>query len=727
MSQIPLTDNARVVLERRYLRKDDQGRAVETPEEMLRRVSEAVARSEGLYGGDAEAVAQRFFEAMACLEFIPNSPTLMNAGRELGQLAACFVLPVEDSIESIFEAVKHTAVIHKSGGGTGFSFSRIRPAKDQVQTTHGVSSGPVSFMTIFDVATETIKQGGTRRGANMGMLRVDHPDIEEFITAKLDEKRLNNFNISVAVTDAFMDALKAGADFALVNPRSRTVTRKVAASSIFDLIIESAWRSGEPGVVFIDTINRFNPTPQMGEIEATNPCGEQPLLPYESCTLGSIDVGKLAASGQMDWARLNELVRLGVRFLDDVVDANRYPLPEIERMSRGNRKIGLGLMGFADMLIHLGIPYNSEAALAKAEELMVAIEREATEASRELARERGNFPNFKGSVFDQRGEEYRRNATVTTIAPTGTISIIAGASSGIEPLFAVSYVRRVLAGEELVEVHPAFRRLAESRGFYTPELMRKIAENGSIQHHKEIPEDVRRVFITSHDVSPEWHIRLQAAFQRHTDNAVSKTINFPHAATKEDVRRAYLLAYEKGCKGVTIYRDGSREEQVLNLKKPDKKERRKPVAPRPRPQKTEGITERISTGCGKLYVTVNRDEQGICEVFAQMGKTGGCAASQIEAIGRLTSLALRSGVKMESIINQMAGIRCPQPAWNNGKLILSCADAISRVLGQQSGLSAPKPKSASGLVMGMCLECGGPLVHEGGCITCRECGFSRCD
>ncbi len=726
MSSIPLSDNARVVLERRYLLKDEQGRPIETPEEMFRRVARAVAASERLYGGKEEETAERFYEAMARLEFVPNSPTLMNAGRELGQLAACFVLPVEDSIESIFEAIKHTAMIHKSGGGTGFSFSRIRPAKDMVQTTHGVSSGPVSFMTIFDVATETIKQGGTRRGANMGMLRVDHPDIEEFITAKVDEKKLNNFNISVAIPDAFMAALAAGEDFPLVNPRTGEVVRKASARKLFDLIVESAWRSGEPGVVFIDAINRSNPTPQLGDIEATNPCGEQPLLPYESCTLGSIDVGKLADGGRLDQERLAGLVRLGVRFLDDVVDANRYPLGEIQTMSRGNRKIGLGIMGFADLLIKLGIPYNSDEALGQAQELMGAIEHEAREASRELGRERGNFPFFKGSLFEQRGEKHMRNATVTTVAPTGTISIIAGASSGIEPLFAVSYVRRVLAGEELVEVHPIFRRLAEERGFYSPELMRKLAENASVQHFEEIPEDVRRVFITSHDVSPEWHIRLQAAFQQHTDNAVSKTINFPHEATVEDVRRAYLLAYEAGCKGVTIYRDRSREEQVLSVPGTEPKRREK-VSPRPRPQTTEGTTQRITTGCGKLYVTINRDEHGICEVFAQMGKTGGCAASQIEAIGRLTSLALRSGVKIESIIRQISGIRCPQPAWNNGKLILSCADAISRVLSQHSGVSTPVARSVSGRVMGSCTDCGGPLVHEGGCITCRECGFSRCD
>ncbi|MFH0810685.1 MAG: vitamin B12-dependent ribonucleotide reductase [Pseudomonadota bacterium] len=728
MATTPLTDNARLVLDRRYLRKDDQGNPTETPENMFRRVARAVASSERAYGGDENKVAEQFFEAMSQLVFMPNSPTLMNAGRDLGQLAACFVLPVEDSIESIFEAIKHTAVIHKSGGGTGFSFSRIRPAKDQVQTTQGVSSGPVSFMTIFDVATETIKQGGTRRGANMGMLRVDHPDIERFITVKTDEHKLNNFNISVAISDEFMRALEAGEDYPLLNPRTGGVASRVSAAKIFDLIVRSAWRSGEPGVIFIDSINRANPTPHLGSIEATNPCGEQPLLPYESCTLGSIDVGKLVRGGEVDWTRLGELVRLGVRFLDDVVDANIYPLEDIGRMSRGNRKIGLGLMGFADLLVRLAVPYDSEAAVRQAEELMGFIEQEATAASRDLGQERGNFPYFSGSLHDQRGVKHMRNATVTTIAPTGTISIIAGASSGIEPLFAVSYVRRVLAGEELVEVHPYFRQQVEKQGLYSPELMRRIAESASIRHFEDLPADMRRVFVTAHDVSPEWHVRIQAAFQSHTDNAVSKTINFPGEATVEDVRGAYLLAYRQGCKGVTIYRDGSREEQVLSVRK--KKSRpRVPVAPRSRPQVTEGTTQRMTTGCGNLYVTVNHDEEGICEVFAQMGKTGGCAASQIEAIGRLTSLALRSGMKTESIIKQISGIRCPAPAWNNSKLILSCADAIARVLSQHAGVNAhaPAAKSVSGRVMGSCMECGGPLVHEGGCMSCRECGFSRCE
>jgi ribonucleoside-diphosphate reductase alpha chain len=742
ITRMSLTDNARLVLERRYLKKDAEGKPAETPEQMFHRVARTVAQVE-VGRKEADRLEREFYKMMTNLEFVPNSPTLMNAGRELGQLAACFVLPVEDSIESIFEAIKHTAIIHKSGGGTGFSFSRLRPAKDEVKSTAGVSSGPVSFMGIFDVATETIKQGGTRRGANMGLLRVDHPDIETFITAKLDEGKLNNFNISVAITDTFMAALIRGGDFPLINPRTGETARMVSAQHIFDLIVQSAWRSGEPGVVFIDAVNRANPTPDQGLIESTNPCGETPLLPYESCILGSIDVGKFTiadpvdvdaskdcawpSSGRkVDWCRLNDTVRFAVRFLDDVVDANVYPLHEIELVSKRNRKIGLGVMGFADLLIRLGIPYDCNDALEFAETLMKYISETARDESASLADVRGNFPAWEGSIFKEKGER-RRNATITTIAPTGTISIIAGASSGIEPIFAISYIRKVLAGEELVEVNPLFKEVARERGFYSEELMRRIAEAGSIQGFPEIPEDVRGVFRTSHDVAPEWHVKHQAAFQRHTDNAVSKTINFPHEATVEEVRNAYLLAFHEGCKGLTVYRDRSREEQVLNVGSPKPEPRG--LLPRPRPETTKGVTRRIAVGCGRLYITVNRDGDGICEVFAQMGKTGGCAASQIEAIGRLISLALRSGVDIESIIKQVRGIRCPQPVWSANKtgLTLSCADAIGKVLGDHANIAPSQRKQPEGRVVGSCQDCGGPLVHEGGCATCRGCGFSRCD
>ncbi|MBI4765981.1 MAG: vitamin B12-dependent ribonucleotide reductase [Deltaproteobacteria bacterium] len=722
-SPLVLTPNAKIVLDRRYLKKDAQGQVIEKPEDMFRRVARVVASADALYGREDQIPnsEELFFQVMTQLEFLPNSPTLMNAGRSLGQLSACFVLPVEDSIDSIFEAIKQTAIIHKSGGGTGFSFSRIRPEKDMVKSTHGISSGPISFMTVFDVATETIKQGGTRRGANMGLLRVDHPDIEKFIEAKLQTDRLNNFNISVLIPDLFMEALENKQEYYLINPHSGLKTRSVSAQAIFNKIVDSAWRSGEPGVVFIDRINRDNPTPHLGPIEATNPCGEQPLLPYESCNLGSINLARMIKKGEIDYKRLINLIHTAIHFLDNVIDVNKYPLPKIEKMSKGNRKIGLGVMGFADMLIQLNIPYDSPQAVEIAEKVMSTIEDESRRASEKLAGERGNFPNFEGSVFDQPDQKISgmRNATTTTIAPTGTISIIAGASSGIEPLFAVSYYRTVLDGTQMVEVNPFFKKMAKERGFYSPQLMEQIAREGSIRNIPEIPEDVKVLFATSHDISPSSHIKIQSAFQKHTDNAVSKTINFPHEATPEDIEKAYLMAYHQGCKGVTIYRYGSRETQVLNLTKSTDSSK---ISPRSRPTRTLGITERISTGCGKLYVTINSDEKGICEVFAQMGKTGGCASSQIEATGRLISLALRSGVSLPSILKQISGIRCPSPTWGNGHQVLSCSDAIARVIINYTQTKIEDEER----VMGSCPDCGGQVVHENGCLTCHSCGFSRC-
>jgi ribonucleoside-diphosphate reductase alpha chain len=661
---------------------------------------------------------------MAGLEFMPNSPTLMNAGRELGQLSACFVLPVDDSIDSIFDAIKHTALIHKSGGGTGFSFSRIRPENDPVMSTKGVASGPISFMNIFDVATETIKQGGTRRGANMGLLRVDHPDIEKFITCKNDTKKLTNFNISVGLTNAFMEAVREDKPFPLLNPCTKKEVRQVRATELFDLIVRSAWATGEPGIIFLDAINRANPLSHLREIEATNPCGEQPLLPYESCNLGSLNLARVVEDGSINYRALQDLVHTAVHFLDNVIDANRFPLEMIAENTRNNRKVGLGVMGFADLLLQLGIPYNSEEAVEVAEEVMAFINKEARNASAGLADKRGNFPTYAGSRYDGNGGGRMRNATVTTIAPTGTISIIAGASSGIEPLFAISYVRRVLEGTELVEVHPYFEELARRRGFYSPELMRAVAQTGSIRDFKEIPKDIRRLFVTAHEVSPQWHIRIQAAFQKHTDNAVSKTVNFPPQATPEDVRQVYLMAFEQGLKGVTIYRDGSREDQVLSFgEKKKAKEEFHYIVPRPRPEETNGVTRLITTGCGKLYVTVNQDEDGFCEVFAQMGKTGGCASSQIESTGRLISLALRSGVHIEAIVKQINGIRCPHSMWQNGRQVLSCPDAIAQVLSQVSETKLPTPSAA----MGACPDCGGAVEHEGGCLVCRACGFSKCN
>lgn len=1052
-TNLPLTENALVVLARRYLKRDEKGNVTECPEDMFWRVARAIAEADRIYDpkADIDKLARVFYQMMARLEFMPNSPTLMNAGRELGQLSACFVIPIEDSMESIFDALKHAAIIHKTGGGTGFSFSKLRPENDLVKTTYGVSSGPVSFMQVFDVATETIKQGGTRRGANMGILRVDHPDIEKFIEIKTYTPKLTNFNISVAITDKFMQALKADSDYELINPRTGEAVRKIKAKTIFDKIVEAAWQTGDPGLVFIDTINKHNPIPHIGEIEATNPCitadtwvmtadgprqveeligkrffaivngkqwessehgffetgvkpvyrlktiegfelrltadhpvmkvermaryrvevqwskakdlkpgdkiimnnhrtfgnwgvkdkytecngylmglllgdgtikkdkivlsswggnegakavralelnpgmkainkriekapadfckgllkglfdadgsvqgnhskgvsvrlaqsdinilktvqrmllrfgifskiyknrrekgraklphgkgglkdyivrpqhelvipkenilyfnervgfgdvekmkklegtirnykrkvnqerfvasveevvsdgvervydvqipginafdangfvvhncGEQPLLPYESCNLGSINVAKVVKDGKIDYKRLASVVGQSVHFLDNVIDVNRYPLPQIEKMTKLNRKIGLGVMGFADMLILMGIPYNSEQAEKVAEKLMAFIDREAKKASQRLARKRGNFPNFEGSTYDQKGLRYMRNATITTIAPTGTISIIAGCSSGVEPLFAISYTRKVLEGQELVEVHPLFLKWAKEEGFFSQALIDELAQVGSLRELKQnqIPERIKKLFVTAHDIEPHWHIRLQAAFQRFTDNAVSKTINMPYDASIDDVRRVYLMAYEMGLKGITIYRDRSKDEQVLMVKK--KEEGRPLISPRPRPVRTSGVTQRVNTGCGRLYVTVNYDEEGICEVFAHMGKAGGCAASQIEAIGRLISLALRSGVKVESVVKQLRGIRCPAPGWQQGKQVLSCADAIAQVLAGIAHISYSK----EGHIMGACPDCGDTLIYEGGCQICRSCGFSRCD
>jgi len=716
-----LTENAQIVLRKRYLKKNDRNEPIETPVDLFWRVARAIARADAFFEGEeyVDETARRFYRLMTSLDFMPNSPTLMNAGRRLGQLSACFVLPVEDSIDSIFEAIKHAAMIHKSGGGTGFSFSKIRPENDKVLSTQGVASGPISFMTVFDTATETVKQGGTRRGANMGILRVDHPDIERFIVCKTQNERLTNFNISVAVTDAFMEALEADETYDLINPRTGEKVRTLRARTVFDQIVQSAWNNGEPGIIFIDAMNRDNPTPHVGTIESTNPCGEQPLLPYESCNLGSINLARMVVDGAIDFERLKQVVWDAVHFLDNVIEVNNYPLPMIEELTRANRKIGLGVMGFADMLIALGIPYNSDQAVETAERVMAFIQKESKEASAHYGRTRGNFPNYKGSVYDREDTPYMRHATTTTIAPTGTISIIAGCSSGIEPVFAVSFVRKVLDNQELVEVHPMFRKIAEERGFYSEQLMKRIAEKGSIQGFPEIPEDVRRIFVVSHDVSPEWHIRIQAAFQKHTDNAVSKTINFPNSATVEDVANAYLMAYKMGCKGITIYRDGSRDVQVLNIQR---KPQYPQVEPRPRPEVTTGVTERIETGCGKLYVTINTDEYGFCEVFAQMGKAGGCAYSQIEATSRLISLALRSGVKAEAIIRQLMGIRCPSPVWKNGEQVVSCSDAIAKVLNHQARTNI----AHVGDEMGACPDCGATVEHEGGCIVCRACGFSRC-
>ena len=766
-----LSENCLKVLEKRYLKRNEEGTVIETAVDMFTRVARTIADGDRAYGksdADVERTATEFYRLMTSLEFLPNSPTLMNAGRELGQLSACFVLPVGDSMDEIFESVKNAALIHKSGGGTGFSFSRIRPKNDVVKSTKGVSSGPISFMTVFDAATETVKQGGTRRGANMGILSVDHPDVLDFITCKQQNDRLNNFNISVAMTDTFMDAVDKDGEYDLVTPRGKAVVKRLQARKVFDTIVNMAWKNGDPGIIFLDRINQYNPTPHVGMVESTNPCGEQPLLPYESCNLGSINLATmLAPNGKsIDFDKLRHTVQQAVHFLDNVIDVNRYPLEKISEMTRSNRKIGLGVMGFADMLLEMGVPYNSDEAVKVGETVMKFITDEGRKMSAELAKERGAFPNFKGSIYDKPGMAPLRNATVTTIAPTGTLSIIAGCSSGIEPLFGLTFMRKVLDGTEMIEVNPVFERVAKVRGFASASLMKEIAEHGGCTGIATVPADVQRVFVTAHDITPEWHIRMQAAFQKYTDNAVSKTVNFPHSATQKDVEKVYLMAYKTGCKGVTIYRDGSRDEQVLSTGATEKA--RKAAAadhhvtvasaspelaeekkPRNRPALTHGVTQKLPTGCGNLYITINEDEEGICEVFSTMGKSGGCAASQSEAVSRMVSLALRSGVSIDSIIKQVKGIRCPSPAWGEGGSILSCPDAIGRALERytkdheshrQHTLSKPAQPTVGYTSsdcanggntnhLGLCPECpdcGGLLEFGEGCAFCRGCGFSKC-
>lgn len=754
------TANAKTVLERRYLAKDQDGKVTETIDELFHRVASAIAEADAAYGSTGDEIKElegQFYDMMTSREFMPNSPTLMNAGRPLGQLSACFVLPVEDSMADIFDTVKYAALVHQSGGGTGFSFSRLRPEGSIVRSTGGVASGPVSFMKVFNAATEAVKQGGTRRGANMGMLRVDHPDILKFIDCKENNDEINNFNISVAITDKFMEAVKAGTEYELINPHTGEVSGTLDARTVFDKIVDAAWRNGEPGVVFIDEMNRYNPTPALGEIESTNPCGEQPLLPYEACNLGSINLGLCVAEDDgiptIDYDRLSRIVRTAVHFLDNVIDVNRYPLPKIDENTRKTRKIGLGVMGFADMLLKLGVPYNSVEAEKAAEEVMSLIQSEGRAASAELAAERGVFPAWKESVFGIENLPVR-NATITTIAPTGTISIIADASGGCEPMFAYAFTKNVMDGDKLLVCNDFLVEKLKEAGVYSEALMHRIAEEGTLAHIPEIPAEIRRVFVCAHDISPEWHIRIQAAFQKYTDNAVSKTINFPNSATREEVKEAYMLAYKLGCKGTTVYRDGSRDSQVLTTgtAKEEKPLEIPPslfgnIMPRPRPGMTWGATEKMKIGCGSLFITVNRDENGICEVFTSTGKGGGCP-SQSEATARLVSIALRSGISQKEILAQLKGIRCPSTVRQQGMKCTSCPDAIARTIEKMSKIlgtetmginpdlieeekPAPQPASKGNKpILGAddrlhCPECGKVLRHEGGCTVC-DCGFSHC-
>jgi ribonucleoside-diphosphate reductase alpha chain len=810
-------ENAVKVLEKRYLAKDSNGDVVETIDDMFRRVANAVAEADAAYGADAADAAESFYRLMTDLRFLPNSPTLMNAGRPLGQLSACFVLPIEDSMEEIFEAVKNAALIHKSGGGTGFSFSRLRPGGSTVNSTGGVASGPISFMRVFNMATEAVKQGGTRRGANMGILRVDHPDILDFIDCKKNNADITNFNISVGITEEFMRAVEDGRDYDLTDPHTQKSAGTLPARVVFSRIVDAAWRNGEPGIIFLDRLNRDNAVPPLGEIESTNPCGEQPLLPYESCNLGSINLVKmLKPSGtggyRVDWQLFSSTVSSAVHFLDNVIDANSYPLEKIGETTRALRKIGLGIMGFADMLLLLNIPYNSERGLMVAEDIMRFVNREGHRASIRLAKTRGAFPLFDQSIY--KNSDPLRNATVTTIAPTGTLSIIAGCSSGIEPVFAYAYTRNIMDGTEMPETNPILARRLEEAGLYSSAMARRIARHGAISQIGEIPREIRDVFVCAHDISPQYHIKMQAAFQRHTDNAVSKTVNFPGSATREDVANCYFLAFDEGCKGLTIYRDGSRGGQVLNIGgsgKTPESETDGHIAPRPRPEIVSGFTERMKIGCGNLYVTVNYDENGICEVFTSTGKAGGCP-SQSEATARLCSVALRSGMPVNEIFAQLKGIRCPSTIRQNGMSCTSCPDAIARVVmkvnnfirekkanpgaalkpepqladrpngngqaapspadkpgappfgaplgpedagahtappphdqpqpdqpaqsvwpaqsaqstqsAQPAAEAAPAPQAKDDRVS--CPECQSPLEHEGGCVICRDCGYSRC-
>ena len=773
---MPISENARAVLEKRYLIRDENGRPTETVDGLFHRVADAIAQADAVFDADANvaATAQSFYEMMTELEFLPNSPTLMNAGRPLGQLSACFVLPVGDSMEEIFDAIKNAALIHKSGGGTGFAFSRLRPKGSTVNSTGGVASGPISFMKVFNAATEAVKQGGTRRGANMGILRVDHPDIMDFITCKNDTSEITNFNISVGITEAFMEAVSADGMYDLVDPATGRKVGQLKAREVFDTIVTSAWQTGEPGIIFLDRLNRDNPVPSLGEIESTNPCGEQPLLPYEACNLGSINLVqhlKETADGWvLDKEKLTATVYKAVHFLDNVIEVNKYPLPEIDRMTRSTRKIGLGVMGFADMLLYLGIPYNSEEGVEMGRTVMELVESAGHRASQELAAKRGAFPTFAESIF--RDGAPMRNATVTTIAPTGTLSIIAGVSSGVEPVFAYAYIRNVMDNTHLIEANGILKDVLVRRGLYTEELMQQIVEQGSLAHIAGIPEDIRKVFVCAHDVSPIWHVKMQAAFQTYTDNAVSKTVNFPNSATREDVREVYELAYRLGCKGTTIYRDGSRQEQVLNIGKVnDSRAAQQPqedsplcdscqsnqpgygcILPRPRPEITSGFTEKVKIGCGNLYITVNYDENGICEVFTNTGRAGGCP-SQSEATARLVSVGIRAGMDPKEIIQQLKGIRCPSCLRQPGVPVTSCPDAIAKALEKvhkaaKDGTlpapmgsvttTAPAPSApqkapvmadmtpAQAKLAKFCPECGSRLEHEGGCVTCRECGYSKC-
>ena len=760
-----LNPNAKVVLERRYLRKDAEGKPYENPRQLFWRVASTVAAEEAKYKDSpyrtmdkTRELAREFYDLMTAWKFLPNSPTLMNAGTDLGQLAACFVLPVEDSMEGIFDAVKYAALIHKSGGGTGFSFSRLRPQDSRVGSTGGIASGPLSFLRIFNTATEQVKQGGTRRGANMGILRVDHPDILRFIRAKERQGELNNFNLSVALTEAFMRAVEKDRPYDLIEPHTGKKSGSLNAREVFTLLVRKAWESGDPGIIFLDRINRDNPTPKLGAIESTNPCGEQPLLPFEACNLGSINLGVFALdkprprakavkapkgkaknvkvidgksmADHVDWEGLGHAVRLTVRFLDNVIDASAYPLPQITEMVRKNRKIGLGVMGFADLLFQLGVPYDSQEALDLGEAVMKFVQEESKAASKELAAERGPFPAYDQSVFADRNLGPYRNATTTTIAPTGTLSILAGCSSGVEPLFALSFVRTVMDNDKLVESNKHFARALKKAKAYSATLMEEVAKKGTIQGMEHLPADLRRVFVTAMDIAPLWHLKMQAAFQKHTDNAVSKTVNLPTTATKDDIWDIYWKAYELGCKGVTVYRDGCKEGQVLctgesGQAKADKDEKSRGTRTKGRPDVVFGFTQKVETGLGVLYLTVNEMDGKPFEVFATIGKSGASITAKAEAIGRLVSLALRSGVEAHEIVEQLKGIGGEHPKFQKKFLCKSIPDAVAWVL-EQRYMKGKTTNGVNSLTSPVCPDCGQELVFEEGCHICKACGYTKC-
>lgn len=744
-TDIQLTDNALAVLKRRYLLKDNDGRTIETPKEMFWRVANYIASADKNYGADDTAVektAERFFSMMASLEFMPNSPTLMNAGRKMGQLSACFVLPVGDSMEEIFETNKHAALIHKSGGGTGFSFSRLRPKDSIVASTSGVASGPVSFMKVYDSATEAVKQGGTRRGANMGILRVDHPDILEFITCKQDTSEITNFNISVAVTDDFMNAVKDGTMYPLFNPHTNKIYEVdgkqvyLNARDLFQRIVEQAWQTGEPGIIFLDRMNAKNPTKPSESIEATNPCGEQPLPPYDSCNLGSLNLGKFVLEKLpenyttaepekgINWEKLGSVIRKAVHFLDNVIDQNKYPIEQIKQQTLKNRRIGLGVMGWADMLVKLNLPYNHESAFKLAEQVMSFVESEARKQSSELAKTRGKFPNWEGSVYKDENISMR-NATVTTIAPTGTISIIAGCSSGIEPYYSIAFERNVMDGTRMMEVNPIFKTMLQEDNIYSDDLIEQVASVRSLKDISILPDKIKALFLTAADIKPGEHIQMQAQFQKYCDSSVSKTINFPESASVDDVYSAFTLAYDTGCKGVTIYRDNSRPNQVLSTK--PKKQVESTTAPtvEDRPAILTGITEKIKTGYGNLYVTINIKDGRPFEVFAHIGKSGYTTMADTEAICRLISLALRSNVPVAHVIEQLRGIGGSSQIYSGGAKIFSIPDAIAQILNKHfgSGVTTGKSYTESAEI---CPSCSSPMRFESGCFNCANCGYSNC-